>query len=169
MTPAVDPRTPCLIGVAQHSWRGDEPAPEPLSMWERVCRSAAADAGAAGGGDAVLSAAQSLQVVNCLSWPYDDPVKRLAERLAIDPAHRHYSGIGGTTTQVLVQGVAARMLQGELDVAVISGGEALATKRRLSRAGEKPQWSHRDPCASRSRTKLRSTRPRWPTRSSRPG
>src|SRR5207244_1091602 len=50
--PAVDPRAPCLVGVAQRSWRLGDPdrvdgdAPEPLDMWEQVARAAAADTGA---------------------------------------------------------------------------------------------------------------------------
>lgn len=146
MGAGIDPRTPCVIGVAQATWRpGDHtPAdvPEPLSMWEQVCRAAAADTGATGD---VLAAAQSLQVVYCQSWPYDDPAGRLAERLAIEPAHRFYSGIGGTTPQVLVNDAAEAIGRGELDVAVVCGAEALNAKRLLKKAGEKPAWSHRHP------------------------
>jgi hypothetical protein len=39
-----DPRSPCLIGVAHHTWHaddvGDLGAPEPLEMWELVARQA---------------------------------------------------------------------------------------------------------------------------------
>src|SRR5690349_19564129 len=48
VTEAVDPRAPCIIGVAQRTWRPSEhdgDAPEPLSMWEEVARAAAADTG----------------------------------------------------------------------------------------------------------------------------
>ena len=38
------PVAPCMIGVARHTWR-QEPAPEPLAMWEEMARMAAADAG----------------------------------------------------------------------------------------------------------------------------
>src|SRR5207245_2941311 len=62
----VDPRTPCLIGVAQRTWRlapGAEAtdAPEPLDMWEEVARAAADDSGNPG----LLSQLESLQVVDC--------------------------------------------------------------------------------------------------------
>ena len=58
----VDPRTPCLIGVAQRTWRPDGPdeAPDPLTMWELVCRDAASDCGADEA--KVLAAADSLEV-----------------------------------------------------------------------------------------------------------
>ena len=136
-------RGPCLIGVAQRTVRpGEGPAPEPLDQWEGVAGAAAADAGATGD---VLAALDSIQVVYCQSWQYDDPAGRLAERLGVSPRHRYYSGIGGTTPQVLVQDTAARIMAGELDVALICGAEALETKRQLKKAGERPQWSHKDP------------------------
>ncbi len=143
---AVDPRTPCIIGVGQRTVHpGSGPAPEPLVLWDDVVRVAADDAGAAGSADAVLSAVDSLQVVHCMSWPYDEPVDRLAATLGIDPRHRHYSGMGGTTPQVLVQDAAAAILAGDLELAVITGGEALETKRQAKKAGERLPWSHRHP------------------------
>lgn len=136
---AVDPRSPCIIGVAQETFR--DGAPEPLEMWERVARAAAADSGVA----SVAERIDSLQVVYTQSWQYDDPAGRLAARLGASPADAFYSGIGGTTPQVLVDKVGNAMLAGESELAVVVGAEALATRRRLKKAGEKPQWSHRHP------------------------
>jgi acetyl-CoA C-acetyltransferase len=110
-------------------------------MWEDVVRRAADDSGGTG----VLDAFESARIVYCQSWQYDDPPGRLAERLGIDLAHGHYSGIGGTTPQVLVQDVAAEILAGDLDVAVVVGAEALDTKRRLKKEDRRPDWSHKDP------------------------
>ena len=137
---SVDPRTPCVVGVAQTTVRGGD-APEPLELWADVCARAAADSGGTG----VLDAVDSLQIVYCQSWQYDDPPRRLAARLGIDPRHLLYSGIGGTTPQVLVQDAAAAVLRGECDVAVITGAEALETRRRLKKLGQRPEWSFRDP------------------------
>lgn len=142
----VDPRTPCVIGVAQRTIRpADGPSPEPLALWEQVTRAAADDCSAAGGSERVLAAADSLQVVYCMAWPYDRPVDRLADALGVEPRHRHYSGIGGTTPQVLVQDAAAAILAGELDLALITGAEALETKRQAKKAGRRLPWSHRHP------------------------
>jgi acetyl-CoA C-acetyltransferase len=138
---AIDPRAPCIIGVGQLTVHPDEgPSPEPLELWAAVCRAAATDSGAD-----VLPHVESLQIVYCQSWQYDDPPGRLAEALAIDPAHQFYSGIGGTTPQVLVQDTAGRIQAGELDLAVVTGAEALDTVRRAKKAGERLAWSHRDP------------------------
>lgn len=139
----IDPRTPCLIGVAQRTVRPpDGPCPEPLALWAETARAAAEDT-RTGASQRVLDAAGSLQVVYCMSWPYDRPVDRLAERLGIDPPHRHYSGIGGTTPQVLVADAATRILEGTLELAVITGAEALDTRRRAKKASERLPWSHR--------------------------
>jgi acetyl-CoA C-acetyltransferase len=134
----VDPRSPCLVGVAQHTVRGGS-SPEPLDLWEQVARAAAADAGI------VLDQLDSMQVVYCQTWPYDDPVGRLAERIGADPKHRLYSGIGGTTPQLLLNDTAEAILRGEVDVALVVGAEALYTMRQAKKRGERLPWSFRDP------------------------
>jgi acetyl-CoA C-acetyltransferase len=129
---AVDPRTPCIIGASRRTWR-DRPVPEPLDLWEEVAREAAADAGA----PAALAALSDLRIVYCQSWQYDDPCARLSERLGADPAHRQYSGIGGSVPLRLAADVAAGFADGRSDLALLVGGEALATLR--SHPG--PAWS----------------------------
>lgn len=136
-------RLPCIIGVASHTWHpedvGDEGAPEPLTMWEHVSRAAAADTHATNGD--VLSRVDSLQVVFTQTWQYDDPALRLSERLGIGPRHRYYSGIGGTTPQVLVADAARKILAGDIDVALVTDAEALATQRAFKKRGERYPYS----------------------------
>ncbi|WP_433244652.1 acetyl-CoA acetyltransferase [Streptosporangium sp. CA-135522] len=134
---SVDPRTPCLVGVAQHTVR-EQPGPEPLDLWELVAREAAADAGAPG----VLERLHSIQIVYTDSWQYDDPAARLAERLTAVPRHRSYSKVSGTAPQVLLGEAAGRIAAGQMDAALVVGAEALATRRALRRAGERVRWSH---------------------------
>jgi acetyl-CoA C-acetyltransferase len=139
-----DPRATCIIGVARRTWHpSDAPdgAPEPLAMWEQVARDAAADTGA--DASSVLGALESIDIVYSQSWQYDDAVARLAERVGASPARRRYSGIGGSVPLVLATEVAQEIRAGHLDLALITGAEALATVRRLKKAGEKPQWSFR--------------------------
>src|SRR3954453_13984246 len=142
---AVNPRTPCLIGVAQRTWRPVNPdpvdAPEPLAMWEEVVRAAGEDSGVPG----VETDLESVQIVYCQTWPYDDPVARLCERLGASPGHRFYSGIGGTTPQVLMNDAAESILRGDYDLALVTGAEALDTMRRAKKQGRKLPWSHRNP------------------------
>lgn len=140
---SVDPRSPCIVGVAQrtvHPSAGVE-SPEPLELWEEVAAKAASDSGTGG----VLSAVDNLQVVYTQSWQYDDPPGRLAQRLGIEPARRHYSGIGGTTPQVLVGEAADAIAEGRSEAALIVGAEALETWRQLKKQGRRPEWSFKDP------------------------
>ena len=90
-----------------------------------------------------LAALESIDVVYSQSWQYDDAVGRLAERLGASPRRGRYSGIGGSVPHVLVTEVARDMEAGDLDLALVTGGEALATVRALKKAGEKPRWSFR--------------------------
>jgi acetyl-CoA C-acetyltransferase len=143
----IDPRTPCIIGVATHTWHpadvGAAGAPEPLAMWEQVARAAASDAGKPD----LLAALDSIQIVYCQTWQYDDAVARLATALGAEPGHRIYSGIGGTTTQVLVNDTCEAMLRGEMDLALVTSAEALATKKLHKKAGER--WPSTFPPAER--------------------
>jgi acetyl-CoA C-acetyltransferase len=140
---AIDPRSPCIIGVASRTWHpaevGEGGAPEPLDMWVDVATAAARDSG----GRSVLSAIDSVNLVYCQTCQYDDPPARLAERLGIAPTHRFYSGIGGTTAQQLVDAAAEAILSGARDVVLISSAEALATKRRAKQRGERLQYAFR--------------------------
>ena len=95
-------------------------------MWEEVARGAADDSTA---GSRAIEALDTIEVVYNQTWQYDHPVARLADQLGCAPARSHYSGIGGTTPQQLVQDVADRMFTGETDLALIVGAEALAASR----------------------------------------
>jgi acetyl-CoA C-acetyltransferase len=138
----VDPRTPCIVGVGSRTWHpsetGDAGAPEPLEMWETVLRAAESDSGAS-----LVRRLDAIEIVYCQTWQYDDPVGRLVERIGASPRRRQYSGIGGTTPQVLVQDTAARIARGELDLAVVVGAEALDTQRRYRKRGERYPYSFR--------------------------
>lgn len=141
----VDPRTPCIIGVASRTWHPDEVgvdgAPEPLDMWVHVANEAARDSG----GRSVLEAIDDLNIVFCQTCQYDDPPARLAERLGVEPKHRFYSGIGGTTSQQLVAKAGEAILSGDRDVVLITSAEALATQRRAKQAGERIPYSFKPP------------------------
>lgn len=131
----MDPRTPCLIGIAQRTIR-EQPGPEPLDLWEEVAREAAADA------RLPVERLDSIQIVYTDSWQYDSPAGRLAERLGATPRHRAYSKVGGTAPQLLIGAAAAGIAAGEFDSALVAGAEALATRRAYRLAGEHVRWSH---------------------------
>jgi acetyl-CoA C-acetyltransferase len=112
-------------------------------MWAQVVDDACEDSGAGTG--RVLRKVDSLAVLYCQSWPYDDPAARLSGALGINPARSLYSGIGGTTPHLLLAEASSAIASGDLDVALVVSGEALETIRQFKKAGERPQWSYRDP------------------------
>lgn len=132
----IDPRTPCIIGVAQQTWRDpDGSAPEPLVMWEHVARSALADAGVP------ADAVDAVHQVHCMSWTYDDGPGRLADRLGLAPGFREVSVLAGTAGQRMVNAAAERMLAGDSELALVVGAEALATRRSLHATGSPLPWN----------------------------
>lgn len=135
-------RAPCLIGTARRTWRDGEVVPEPLDMWHQLVRAAAEDVGI---GRDIVADIDDLGLVHCQSWHYDQPVHRLADRLGLGPGRRTESLLAGTSPQRLINAAATRMLAGEVDVAVVVGGEALSTLRRYSSDGVLPPWSHPHP------------------------
>src|SRR5262249_43634881 len=138
----VDPGTPCIVGAGAHT--GRDAAPEPLNRGGGVARAAAADTTR----PQVLEQLDSLQLVYCQTWQYDDAPARLAVRLGADPKHRYYSGIGGTPPHQLVNGTAERLLRRPLDLPSIASAEALATQRTYKQRGERFPYSFK-PAARR--------------------
>lgn len=124
-------RDVCLAGWAQL----DRHPGEPLMAWADTLLATGVDP----------ARIDSLDVVYCQSWPYDNPPGRLAEVVGAAPRRAQYSGIGGTTPLTLIAEAADRVAAGEADVCAIVAGEALATVRALRKAGQHPRWSHRDP------------------------
>ena len=110
-------------------------------MWTEVVHDAVADTCATTTA-AVLRRVDALEVVYCQTAQYDDAPTRLAQALAIDPKRKYYSGIGGTTPQQLVNATAERILNGELDIAIVVSGEALATQKHLKKQGIRAQYAH---------------------------
>ncbi len=132
-------RLPCVIGVARRTIHpGSCDAPEPLALWDAVAREAAADSG----GHDIVGAIDDVNVVYTMSWTYDDAPGRLAERLGLRPGGRRLSGLSGTSPQKLLDDAAERILSGQSELALVTGAEVLATKKRMKKAGVRAAWSH---------------------------
>jgi len=147
MAERINPLSPCIIGTARRTWNHGQVAPEPLDMWDEVSRAAAIDAvlGTRTTARDVLKAVDEIGLVHCQSWYYDDPPLRLAQRLGQPAARREESILAGTSPQRLCDAAAARMLAGETSVAIVVGGEALATQKEFDRNGTERGWSFPHP------------------------
>ncbi|MBI1884726.1 MAG: hypothetical protein HYS09_00120 [Chloroflexi bacterium] len=134
-------RLPVIVGAAQYVNRSEDltEAREPAEMMATVAREAEADAGV----DGLLRRVDSLQVVNILSWLYEDAPGLLAQRLSIQPGHTLYSSIGGETPQRLINETAGRIVRGETELALLAGAEAMHSFRLARARGERLPWSPR--------------------------
>jgi acetyl-CoA C-acetyltransferase len=128
---------PCIIGVAQYTWHpSHEDAPEPLEQWHTMARQAALDAG----NENFIAHIDELDVVFSLSWNYDDAASQLAAKLGCTPKNKKLSGLSGTSPQKFINEAAEQILRGETQLALVVGGEALATKKKAKREDRKLSW-----------------------------
>lgn len=138
----LDPRLPVVVGVGQllrHPEPEDVPSlSEPADMMVEALRQAAADSGA---GDPLLAKADSVRVVELLSWRYANPAALVAERVGASPRQTVRSTTGGNTPQALVNDTAAAIQRGELDVALIAGAEAIYTRLLARKTKDWLQWT----------------------------
>jgi hypothetical protein len=70
----------------------------------------------------------SIDVVRTWTWPYPDLPGLLAEKLGINPRHKHYTDHGGHQPSKVFDDAARRISKGQCKVAVVIGGEALASR-----------------------------------------
>jgi acetyl-CoA acetyltransferase len=118
---------PVIVGVADiknTSREGIEPLDlmlEAISAALKDTRLSAANRGA------LQSAIDSISVVANWTWPYPDTPQRIASRLKCNPTHLCESEHGGNAPVQLLDDTARRIALGEVKVAVVTGGEALAS------------------------------------------
>ncbi|KAI7266152.1 hypothetical protein KC345_g8263 [Hortaea werneckii] len=127
---SVPSETPVIIGVGDVVNRSKkiEDAIEPLGLIMEAIQKALADTSLSSTASAKLkNSIDSLDVVRSWTWPYPDLPGSIAERLGIEPQRRHYSEHGGNQPALLLDEAARRVSKGENQVAVVTGGEALAS------------------------------------------
>ncbi|MBM3805513.1 MAG: acetyl-CoA acetyltransferase [Actinobacteria bacterium] len=137
----INPRTPVLIGQGQIVNRiaNLNEAREPVSLIAEAIQTAIADAEIAS-----LRTVDALHVVRLLSWKYHNPALSVAKRLGI---HAHVTGItphGGNMPQLLVNKVASEIQGGELEIAIVAGGEASNSRARAQRENYSLPWPRPD-------------------------
>lgn len=122
--------TPIVIGVGDFINRSKrvEDAVEPLHLMLNAIEEAIGDAGLSESSSQRLRAAvDSLDVVRTWTWPYPDLPGLIAERLRINPRRKHYTDHGGNKPGLVFDEAARRISKGETKVAILTGGEALAS------------------------------------------
>lgn len=125
--------TPVVIGVGDFVNRSKrvEDAVEPLQLMLNAIEEAITDTGISETSSRVLRAAvDSLDVVRTWTWPYDDLPGLIAQRLNINPRRKHYTDNGGNQPGLWFDEAARRISKGETKLAILTGGEALASCKR---------------------------------------
>lgn len=133
----VDERLPVLVGVGQvrgNRERTVEGAREPLALLADAVTAAATDAKA----EDLVVAADSVAVVKVLSWAYADLAGSLAARVGARPADAVNTTLSGQWPAQLLDRAAARIAAGESRIALVAGGEAMASVTALTRARVNP-------------------------------
>lgn len=149
----LDPRTPVLVGVGQHTQHqlpatlAEGVAPSAVDLAEVAVRAALDDCGASGDVASSLDAICAIRTFadstprratshgTCTNFP-----RSIARRIGADPELAVYSQAGGNTPQKAVNEFAERLARGELSCVLLCGGEPLRTIKAAARAGVELDW-----------------------------
>jgi acetyl-CoA acetyltransferase len=122
--------TPIIIGVGDIKNKSLKPedALEPLDLIFQAIQLAIKDTAMTGFFATDLqSSIDDISIVATWTWPYPDLPGLLATKLGVQPRYKHYSEHGGNQPGKLLDEAARRISLGESRVAVVAGGEALAS------------------------------------------
>jgi len=127
MTP--HPETPIIVGVADIKNRSTAvaDAKEPAQLIHEAILAALIDSSISDP-EILKESIDSIDVVKTWTWPYPDLPGLLAEKLNVKPVHKFYSDHGGNQPGKLLDEAARRIANGSVKVAVVCGGEALASR-----------------------------------------
>jgi acetyl-CoA acetyltransferase len=121
---------PIVVGVGDIKNRSQkiEDAIEPMELMLQATRNAIEDTGLSDSEAKKLQAAiDSVSVVATWTWNYPDLPGLLSEHLGVNPGYKVLSDHGGNSPAKLFDEAARRISFGESKVAVVTGGEALAS------------------------------------------
>lgn len=121
-------KDPVIIGVGEvkNSSRSMEDAIEPLHLMISAIKAAAQDA-LPDGPEEIIKRIGGVGVVASSTWPYQDLPGSISEELGINPPHRTYSDLSGNSSVQLLDDTARLIAKGEIEMGIITGGEALAS------------------------------------------
>jgi acetyl-CoA C-acetyltransferase len=134
-------RLPVIVGVGQVTLR-DQTWPdiqEPLDLMVEATRRAVADTGVA-----VLSHVDRLRVSPVFCWEYRNICDLVRARLGLDGIDAGLLEIGGNSPQRGVADAAEALQRGEIEMALICGGECMAAKKAIEAAGCEVAWTVSD-------------------------
>ncbi|EDU50753.1 acetyl-CoA acetyltransferase [Pyrenophora tritici-repentis Pt-1C-BFP] len=135
------PNIPIIIGIGDIKNRSTSiaDAKEPAALMLEAIQAAINDASSSSSAD-LQAAIDSIDVVRTWTWPYPDLPGLLADKLGVqdDLKWKRYSEHGGDKPGKLFDEAAKRIAKGECNVAVVTGGEALASLSACAAAKKLP-------------------------------
>ncbi len=128
----LDKRSPVIVGVGQYKQKLDDvtSALEQYRLMEEAVRLAADDAGC----PSLLTSIDQMLVIGGM-WRYPDPGRLIAESVGSPQAHTFLTAMGGNMPQACVSEVCELILANQIDIAVVTGGEAVYSKNKLKKLG----------------------------------
>ena len=123
--------TPVVIGVGDVKNKSTriEDAHEPARLMLQSIAEAIKDTKLSPSGRKELqSKIDSIHVVNTWSWAYPNLPGLLAEKLGVNPSYKVLSHHGGDSSAKLFDEAARRVSFGQAKVAIVTGGESLASR-----------------------------------------
>jgi acetyl-CoA C-acetyltransferase len=146
----LDPRTPILVGCGDVTDLATPVAAgrSPYELIADAARLALADSGAAGALIASIDTVAMLRSFADTSHRFasdigtsSNPPKSVAKRLGLSASRHLYTWNGGNMPQALVNLFCEQIAHGEMQAALICGGEALRTQRGVLRNGLPVSWA----------------------------
>ena len=121
-------KDPVIIGVGEvkNPSRLMEDAIEPLHLMISAIKAAAQDA-LPDCPEKIIKGVDGVSVVASSTWPYQDLPKSISDDLGISPSYQTYSDLSGNSPVQLLDDTARLIANGEIEMGIITGGEALAS------------------------------------------
>ena len=138
---------PVIIGVGdvRDTFTGPEGAEEPLYLMLQAVHAAARDTKLPPyASENLVGEVDSIDVVRTWTWPYDDLASDLAREMGAKPSHKVTTARhGGDQPAKLIDEAARRISFGQSKIALVTGGEALASlsTRIASQGSPPPHWT----------------------------
>ncbi len=151
----MEDRTPVLIGAGQFTERNIEPrlAQPPMGIAAEAAKAALLDCG---NGRSVADAIDTLVAIRIFpdSWnrprmpnPFgraENPPRAIARRIGANPSCAIYGNVGGNTPQKYINEMAERIAEGESEVVLLAGSEAIKTAQQALRQDVELDWQEED-------------------------
>jgi acetyl-CoA C-acetyltransferase len=129
-----------IAGAAQASFHGDT-CDHPAKLMASMAQAALKDAGI----DDIAGEVDGIACVEPLSWNYQNLTMEVARELGCrEDVREFWVPAGGTSPQDLLHQMGIAVAAGEIDCAVIAGGEAMRARRRAIRENRELDWPERD-------------------------